>query len=50
MADFARYYGTILLPTQPCRPEHKGKIEVGVKYAQSNALKRDPEGVGALRR
>jgi transposase len=39
MADFARYYGTIVLPTQPCRPEHKGKIEAGVKYAQSNALK-----------
>ena len=39
MADFARYYGTTVLPTQPARPEHKGKIEAGVKYAQNNALK-----------
>lgn len=39
MADFARYYGTTVLPTQPARPEHKGKIESGVKYAQNNALK-----------
>jgi transposase len=39
MADFAKHYGTIVLPTQPARPEHKGKIEAGVKYAQNNALK-----------
>ncbi len=39
MADFATHYGTTVLPTQPARPEHKGKIEAGVKYAQNNALK-----------
>ena len=39
LADFARHYGTVILPTQPARPEHKGKIEAGVKYAQNNALK-----------
>lgn len=39
LADFARHYGTVVLPTQPARPEHKGKIEAGVKYAQNNALK-----------
>lgn len=39
MAEFARHYGTVVLPTQPARPEHKGKIEAGVKYAQNNALK-----------
>lgn len=39
MADFAKHYGTVVLPTQPARPEHKGKIESGVKYAQNNALK-----------
>lgn len=39
MADFARHYGTVVLPTQPARPEHKGKVEAGVKYAQNNALK-----------
>jgi len=39
MRDFAGHYGTVVLPTQPARPEHKGKIEAGVKYAQNNALK-----------
>ncbi len=39
MADFARHYGTVVLPTQPAQPEHKGKIEAGVKFAQNNALK-----------
>lgn len=39
MAQFARHYGTVVLPTQPARPEHKGKIEAGVKYVQNNALK-----------
>ena len=39
MADFARHYGTVVLPTQPARPEHKGKIEAGVKFAQNNAVK-----------
>ncbi|HTO72676.1 MAG TPA: IS21 family transposase [Gemmatimonadales bacterium] len=39
MADFARHYGTTVLPTQPARPEHKGKIEAGIKFAQNNALK-----------
>ncbi len=39
MADFARHYGTVVVPTQPARPEHKGKIEAGVKFAQNNALK-----------
>lgn len=39
MAEFARHYGTVVLPTQPARPEHKGKVEAGVKFAQNNALK-----------
>jgi len=39
MAEFARHYATVVLPTQPARPEHKGKVEAGVKFAQNNALK-----------
>jgi transposase len=39
LADFARHYGTVVLPTRPARPEHKGKVEAGVKYAQNNALR-----------
>jgi len=36
---FCRHYGTVLLPTKPYTPRHKGKIEGGIKYVQSNALK-----------
>jgi hypothetical protein len=36
---FCAHYGTVLLPTKPAMPRHKGKIEAGVKYAQANALK-----------
>lgn len=39
LEEFARYYGTVILPTQPAMPRHKGKVEAGVKYAQSNAVK-----------
>jgi len=36
---FAEHYGTVILPTKPYTPRHKGKIEAGIKYAQNNALK-----------
>jgi transposase len=36
---FCQHYGTAILPTKPYTPRHKGKIEGGVKYVQSNALK-----------
>ena len=39
LAEFCRHYGTVVLPTRPYTPRHKGKIERGVGYAQSNALK-----------
>ncbi|HEX5222238.1 MAG TPA: IS21 family transposase [Verrucomicrobiae bacterium] len=39
LEEFARYYGTVILPTKPAMPRHKGKIESGVKYAQNNAVK-----------
>lgn len=39
LEEFARHYGTVILPTQPAMPRHKGKIEAGVKYAQNNAVK-----------
>lgn len=38
LEEFARYYGTVILPCKPAMPRHKGKVEAGVKYAQ-NALK-----------
>jgi transposase len=36
--SFAAHYGTVFLPTKPYTPRHKGKVEGGVKYVQSNAL------------
>ena len=32
----------MILPTKPCTPRHKGKIERGVDYVKSNALKGRP--------
>lgn len=37
--SFCAHYGTVVLPTKPRTPRHKGKVEGGVKYVQSNALK-----------
>ena len=37
--DFAKHYNTVILPTKPYTPEHKGKVESQVKYVQNNALK-----------
>lgn len=36
---FCQHYGTTVLPTRPYTPRHKGKVERGVGYAQSNALR-----------
>lgn len=36
---FCRHYGTVILPTKPRTPRHKGKIEAGVNYVKNNALK-----------
>jgi transposase len=38
LEEFARHYGTVILPTKPAMPRHKGKIESGVKYGQNNAV------------
>jgi transposase len=35
---FCRHYGTVILPTRPYMPRHKGKVESGVKYVKNNAL------------
>jgi transposase len=36
---FAEHCGTVILPTKPYTPRHKGKVERGVDYVQENALK-----------
>ncbi len=37
--EFARHYGTVIMPTRARTPEHKGKVENSVKYVKRNALK-----------
>jgi transposase len=39
LVAFCTHYGTVLLPTKPYTPRHKGKIESGIKYVKNNALK-----------
>jgi transposase len=38
VVSFCEHYGTIILPTKPAMPRHKGKVEAGVKYVQENGL------------
>ncbi|HEX2697333.1 MAG TPA: IS21 family transposase [Anaerolineales bacterium] len=38
LAEFARFYGTVILPCLPATPRHKGKVERGVGYVKNNAL------------
>ncbi len=40
LRSFCQHYGVVILPTKPYMPRHKGKVEAGVKYVQSNALER----------
>lgn len=37
--DFCSHYGTVILPTRPATPRHKGKIERAVGYVKNNALR-----------
>ena len=39
LRSFADHYGLAILPTRPAMPRHKGKIESGIGYVKSNALK-----------
>src|SRR5882724_8746005 len=38
VVSFCEHYGTVILPTKPAMPRHKGKIEAGIKYVQTNGL------------
>jgi transposase len=39
LRSFSRHYNVAILPAKVRRPEHKGKVENGIKYCQDNALK-----------
>jgi len=38
LIDFARHYHITILPCLPRTPEHKGKVESGIKYVKGNGL------------
>jgi transposase len=35
LREFARHYGTVILPCLPRTPEHKGKVENSVAYVKA---------------
>jgi transposase len=37
--SFCQHYGCAIVPTKPYTPRHKGKVESGVNFVQSNGLK-----------
>jgi len=37
--SFCEHYGTVMLPTKPYTPRHKGKVEKNIGYVKNNALK-----------
>ena len=39
LESFSRHYGTVILPTKPGTPRHKGKVENSIGYLHGNALK-----------
>jgi transposase len=38
VVSFCEHYGTLIRPTKPAMPRHKGKVEAGVAYVQENGL------------
>jgi transposase len=38
LAEFARHYGTTIMPCAPATPQHKGKVERAIGYVKGNAL------------
>ena len=39
ISAFAAHYGTVIIPTRPYSPEHKGKVESDIGYVKRSALK-----------
>src|SRR5437764_3888206 len=37
VAEFCRHYGTVIMPTKPAMPRHKGKVEAGQIRAEQRA-------------
>jgi transposase len=39
LRSFAEHYNLLIMPTRPYSPQHKGKVESGIKYVQNDVLK-----------
>ncbi len=47
LAAFAAHYGTVILPTQPRVPRHKGRVERGIDFVQQALKSRSFPSLGA---
>ena len=47
LAAFAAHYGTVILPTQPRVPRHKGRVERGIDFVQQALKGRSFPSLGA---
>jgi transposase len=47
LASFAAHYGTVILPTQPGVPRHKGRVERGIDFVQLALKGRSFSSLGA---
>jgi transposase len=51
LIEFARHYGTAILPIRAGTPRHNGKVERGIGYVKGNALKaREFDGLASQNR
>jgi len=50
LAAFAEHYGTVIMPTKPGVPRHKGRVERGVAYVQDALKGRTFPSLAALNR
>lgn len=48
LASFAAHYGTVILPTQPGVPRHKGRVERGIDFVQHALKGRSFPSLGAI--
>jgi hypothetical protein len=49
VAEFRRRYRTVMTPTPPVMPRHKGMVEGGVKHGHNNAIKTAVHECGSVK-
>ena len=48
--SFCQHYGTVILPTKPYTPRHKGKVEAGAWVRGAGASQRTPSAISGSSR